>query len=153
MLICLSVLYYIRHAYSSHVFCVHVLFSQYVVNTTYKDSDASLYLSSFTEGTKDSNYTLLVDADTQAPILLEFVGYDRLFGSHYDKYIIQYSTFISGPLPSSIFDVPNGEACIGTLYACSVPVHNVFMVNLVKHNTGLPTLLIQGRLCLFLKVN
>lgn len=55
----------------------------------YGDQDSMLYISSFTENTKDNNYTLIVTADMK-PQILSFLGFDRLFGSHYDEYVISY---------------------------------------------------------------
>lgn len=92
---------------SCHVPCVP--YPQYVENTTYQGSEVSVYSSSSTEGTKDNNYTLLVYSNTGAPASLTFVGYDRLFGSHYDKYVIVYYMFSSVPPSPDVFDVPDGE--------------------------------------------
>ena len=39
----------------------------------------------------------------QNPILLRFVGLDRLFGSHYDEYVIEYSDFQT-TLDPTVFD-------------------------------------------------
>ena len=67
-------------------------------------------------GTKSSNYTLVVNAATGAPVSLTFVGYDRLFGSHYDKYVITYSDFSTDPPEPSTFDVPNGKTALNGLF-------------------------------------
>ena len=80
------------------------------MNTTYQESKVSVYTSSDTVGTKNSNYTLLVDSDTGAPRVLTFLGYDRLFGSHYDKYIITYNSFTNDPPEPQTFEVPSGKA-------------------------------------------
>ena len=80
------------------------------MNTTYQESKVSVYTSSNTVGTKNSNYTLLVDSDTGAPRVLTFLGVDRLFGSHYDKYIITYNTFTNDPPEPQTFEVPSGKA-------------------------------------------
>lgn len=63
--------------------------SQFVANTKFGDEDSLIYISSFSENTKDNNYTLIVTADMK-PQLLHFIGFDRLFGSHYDEYDIMY---------------------------------------------------------------
>ncbi len=39
----------------------------------------------------------------QNPILLRFVGLDRLFGSHYDEYVIEYSDFQT-TVDATVFD-------------------------------------------------
>ena len=75
--------------------------SQFVANTKYSDEDSLIYISSFSENTKDNNYTLIVTADMK-PQLLHFIGFDRLFGSHYDEYDIMYDTVtFAKPDPNS----------------------------------------------------
>lgn len=64
----------------------------------------SIYLSSFVEGDKVNNYSLLVRKDNSHPVLLHFVGFDRLFGSHYDEYDILYNSFVVGAPDPSVFD-------------------------------------------------
>ena len=68
----------------------------------------SVYTSSNTVGSKNNNYTLLVDASTGYPRILTFLGYDRLFGSHYDKYIITYDSFSIDPPEPQTFQIPDG---------------------------------------------
>ena len=76
--------------------------------------------------TKSSNYTLVVNAATGAPVSLTFVGYDRLFGSHYDKYVIMYSDFSTDPPEPSTFDVPNGKTALNGLKA--IHMHSVWQM-------------------------
>ena len=57
----------------------------------YDDQDSMLYISSFTENTKNNNYTLIVNSKME-PQVLQFIGFDRLFGSHYDEYVIMYES-------------------------------------------------------------
>ena len=92
--------------------CIHSLSLQLVANTTSLATKVSVYTSSFSVGTKSSNYTLVVNAATGALVSLTFVGYDRLFGSHYDKYVITYSDFSTDPPEPSTFDVPNGKTAL-----------------------------------------
>ena len=106
-----------------------------MANTTSLATKVSVYTSSFSVGTKSSNYTLVVNAATGAPVSLTFVGYDRLFGSHYDKYIITYSDFSTDPPEPSTFDVPDGKTALNGLinysYTCSVwqmSVHLLIML-------------------------
>lgn len=40
-------------------------------------------------------------------------GYDSLFGSHYDKYYVDYEVFQAGPVPDSQFSVPINDTCDG----------------------------------------
>ena len=54
---------------------------------------------------------------TQTPVLLRFRGYDRLFGSHYDEYVIEYSGF-SAAINQSVFSYATSELFIGTENVC-----------------------------------
>ena len=90
--------------------------SQYVADYTYQDLPCEVYMSSFAEGKKENNYTLLVRKDTQAPVLLRFVGYDRLFGSHYDEYDIIYSSFTALEPNPTVFDLQKSELCVHGVY-------------------------------------
>lgn len=69
-----------------------------------------IYMSNYNVSTKNNNYTLLVSKEDNAPLVLTFTGLDRLFGSHYDQYIIQYDSFKKG-VDSSSFDV-DADKCI-----------------------------------------
>ncbi len=44
----------------------------------------------------------------QNPILFRFVGLDRLFGSHYDEYVIEYSDFET-TVDATVFDYAKSE--------------------------------------------
>ena len=83
----------------------------YVEDFVYEGVEVALYLSSFREEKRDNNYTLLVRKDNGFPVVLHFVGYDRLFGSHYDEYVILYKTFVPGVDPS-VFDIEKEYSCI-----------------------------------------
>ncbi len=50
----------------------------------------------------------------QNPILLRFVGLDRLFGSHYDEYVIEYSDFQT-TVDATVFDYAKSRLIIRTL--------------------------------------
>ena len=71
---------------------------------SYEGMDVDLYYSSFSQGGKDCNYSLMVHSDTQAPVQLFFLGVDRLLGSHYDEYFIKYNSFMTGIADPSVFD-------------------------------------------------
>ena len=47
----------------------------------------------------------------QAPVVFSFLGFDRLFGSHYDQYAIVYQDFSVG-VNASVFDV-DFSGCTG----------------------------------------
>lgn len=70
--------------------------------------------------TKDFNrtntYTLSVLAsDNLTPVMYEMQGYDSLLGSHFDQYVITYSTAVfgagSGSNNSSLYQPPAGLTC------------------------------------------
>ena len=60
-----------------------------------------------------------VDENTFKPLMLYFLGYDRLFGSHYDEYVIQYSAFTLDISDSTIFSIPDGK-CVMLVYCLDV---------------------------------
>ncbi|XP_069751195.1 digestive cysteine proteinase 1 [Narcine bancroftii] len=66
------------------------------------------------EGKKKNTYTLWVanTTDGPAPVHYEMKGYNTLFGSHYDKYEIDYNDLDHDVNPS-IFKVPKGMTCEG----------------------------------------
>ena len=77
---------------------------QYVIDIEYSGVECSVYRSYFSHGNKENNYTLLVRKDNAKPVVLHFVGFDRLFGSHYDEYDIVYTDFVSSAPDPSVFD-------------------------------------------------
>ncbi len=65
------------------------------------------------EGGKNNTYKLYVRNDTMAPVMLHFVGYDRLFGSHYDEYIVEYDSFMPRLENETVFDLEQSELVHG----------------------------------------
>ncbi len=66
-------------------------------------------------GSKVSTYTMWVtDDDLQTPVRYEMFGYDSLFGSHFDKYIIDYTEFNNLNEPDdSAYAIPqNLQPCV-----------------------------------------
>ena len=59
-------------------------------------------------GKKKNTYTLTVDQESNAPKRYEMLGYDSLFGSHYDKYEVLYDYFDSSVPSDDIFKIPEG---------------------------------------------
>ena len=59
------------------------------------------------EGPKTNEYIMWVtDDDLQTPVKYEMMGYDSMFGSHYDKYFIVYNSFSNlNPPDESIFPI------------------------------------------------
>jgi len=63
-----------------------------------------------------STYTLSVDAaDGTTPLRYEMLGYDSLLGSHFDKYLVDYTTAELGPAApvnaTSLYVPPAGMTC------------------------------------------
>lgn len=56
-------------------------------------------------------YTLTVDQEKKHPKRYEMLGYDTLFGSHYDKYEVLYNAFDIVVPSEEIFEIPKGMAC------------------------------------------
>ena len=53
---------------------------------------------------KNNSYYCFVNQATKLPILFYFIGYDNLFGSHYDQYDIVYIP-IDDDFDDSVFDL------------------------------------------------
>ncbi|XP_003387854.1 PREDICTED: digestive cysteine proteinase 1-like [Amphimedon queenslandica] len=83
---------------------------KYVADMKYADQDSMLYISSFTENTKNNNYTLIVTTDMK-PLILSFLGFDRLFGSHYDEYVVTYDNVSFDKPDASNFIVASKDSC------------------------------------------
>ena len=58
----------------------------------------------YQEGSKLNKYSVLTDAATDMIVALSFLGYDNLFGSHYDEYALEYFK-IDTTFDSSVFDI------------------------------------------------
>jgi len=56
------------------------------------------------ENTKKNAYTMLVDQTSGTPVAFTFIGYDNLFGSHYDEYVIEYDS-IKTSFDPSVFNI------------------------------------------------
>lgn len=71
-----------------------------------------------TMGHKKNTYTLWVTrADTNRavlfyPVRYEMMGYNTLLGSHYDKYVVNYTDFVQKVDPR-VFNLPEGVRLFG----------------------------------------
>ena len=69
------------------------------------------YLDQF-KGYKQNFYELLVTSDESGapiPVYFHFLGYDSVFGSHYDEYEFFYDMFeLHIEISEEVFDVPEG---------------------------------------------
>lgn len=66
------------------------------------------------EGYKKNTYTMYTSGvKFDQPVHYEMMGYDTLFGSHYDQYEMDYMNYSDEAPPSSVFDIMEGEKCTG----------------------------------------
>ena len=77
----------------------------------YNGKECEIYYYSYTVGEKVNRYTMWIDQATQNPVMFFFVGYDDLFGSHYDEYVIEYDT-VETTMNSSAFDIYQCKYCV-----------------------------------------
>ena len=79
-------------------------------NVTLENLSYMKYQSSYTVEKKVNTYTYYLKGSDATPARLEFVGFDRLFGSHYDHYIVTYDSFWAvSNFDADVFQVPNSE--------------------------------------------
>lgn len=83
---------------------------------SYEGLACDRYVMKETNGYKRNTYTLFVLPPTEempfkVPVYFEFVGYDNLFGSHYDKYVIKYVTFkvYEDGIPEKVFEISSSK--------------------------------------------
>lgn len=79
----------------------------------YLDSAVNVWEKVEQVGYKKNTYVMWVEKYHNDPVRYEMMGYDTLFGSHYDKYIIDYIVYKKGPPDESHFDVPKKLTCKG----------------------------------------
>jgi len=60
----------------------------------------------FVEDNVVNTYNFYINAVTGEPVQYHMLGYDTLFGSHYDEYVLDYQTYSTGPINPTIFDPP-----------------------------------------------
>ncbi|GFN76052.1 counting factor associated protein d [Plakobranchus ocellatus] len=65
-----------------------------------------------TEGKKVNTYTFWSSTADDRPLRYEMMGYDSLLGSHYDKYFVDYDSWVSPAVfTAEDFAVPGGMPC------------------------------------------
>ena len=69
----------------------------------YDGEPVGIYTYKYLVGTKNNTYKIFISLETGSPVLFEFIGFDNLFGSHYDQYIIKYTSFSSTPPDPDVF--------------------------------------------------
>lgn len=77
--------------------------------------------------TKRSTYTLWTSVKSSAPVRYEMMGYDSLLGSHYDKYVLDYTSYKANvSFDDAAFAVPKNMTC-GGFPGPGMKVHKVLM--------------------------
>jgi len=71
-----------------------------------KGSDCHKYVSVVKNGNTTANYNFFVDAHTMEPKQIYLFGYDFVFGSHPDIYILDFIEFDSGLVSDQVFNAP-----------------------------------------------
>ena len=84
---------------------------KFVGTFDYKGRQADHWQLVETVGTKVSTYTFINDASSMEPLRYDMVGYDSLFGSHFDKYYIEYDYFANVQPDASYFQPPANLSC------------------------------------------
>jgi C1A family cysteine protease len=85
-----------------------------VGTVNFNDVPSTFYYFNEVRNYKNNTYELYVRSNVQPsiPLYFHFIGYDWLFGSHYDEYEIIYDEFEIGVIiPESIFDVSENMSC------------------------------------------
>ncbi|XP_062521536.1 digestive cysteine proteinase 1-like [Corticium candelabrum] len=80
----------------------------------YNDQNLTMYKWEETRGYKKNTYKLIVATvfTSSIPVHLHFLGFDWIFGSHYDEYEFFYDEFNLGiEIPEETFNVPEGLKC------------------------------------------
>ena len=70
----------------------------------FKGVECDLYYYMFQEGTKQNKYTMLINHATGMPAVFSFIGYDNVFGSHFDEYVFEYDK-IETTIDDSVFNI------------------------------------------------
>jgi hypothetical protein len=83
----------------------------FIGSSSWKGHLVDRYQSIDQQGDKKNTYTYYVSSKTGLPVFYEMIGYDSLLGSHYDRYYIEYFTFSTAPIPSSIFSISTDLKC------------------------------------------
>ena len=72
----------------------------------YKGMKCDVYYYEFQVGTKQNKYAMLINPTTGMPTVLSFIGYDSVFGSHFDEYVFEYDK-IETSVDDSVFNIYN----------------------------------------------
>ncbi|XP_048468868.1 counting factor associated protein D-like [Rhincodon typus] len=85
---------------------------KFIKEEDYKGQHCSVWQNIIYKNQKKNNYTIWITKSTNDPIPVhyEMKGYNTLFGSHYDKYELDYGT-VDFNVDSNIFELPEGLPC------------------------------------------
>ncbi|XP_048414119.1 digestive cysteine proteinase 2-like isoform X2 [Stegostoma tigrinum] len=85
---------------------------KFIKEEDYKGQHCSVWQNIIYKNQKKNNYTIWITKSTNGPVPVhyEMKGYNTLFGSHYDKYELDYGTVYFN-VDSNIFELPEGLPC------------------------------------------
>jgi len=63
------------------------------------------------EENKTNTYTFYWDSDNEVPVRYHLMGYDSLFGSHFDEYVVDYGMIDDSPIDPEEFNPPLSLSC------------------------------------------
>lgn len=79
---------------------------------TLEGVECNVWQNTSVVGSKKNVYKLYENKKSHLPVRYEMIGYDSLFGSHYDRYYIEYKDImVQKKLPESVFQVPENMTC------------------------------------------
>ena len=81
--------------------------AQYIHNEKFSGIPCYVFQLKTTIEKKVNIYTLTVKQEDGVPMRYEMLGYDTLLGSHYDKYIVLYTSFVVGVPADDVFEIPS----------------------------------------------
>jgi len=87
--------------------------------------ETTVYYYENTVNTKKNAYSMLINKATQMPMVFRFVGYDELFGSHYDEYVLLYYTINTSSIDPSVFDIYKCKFCVCSMCVYSMCVYSM----------------------------
>ena len=105
---CLSSCYTHTHTARVHATLCTQYAGRFPIPNTNSTGDMYVFFYSMTGGAKNNTYGLFVDTASKLPAMFYFLGYDKLFGSHYDQYYLNYQ-FVSASFDDTIFDYYSSE--------------------------------------------
>ena len=81
--------------------------AQYIHNEKFSGIPCYVFQLKTTIEKKVNIYTLTVKQEDGVPMRYEMLGYDTLLGSHYDKYVVLYTSFVVAVPADDVFKIPS----------------------------------------------